>query len=105
MKLLLARFVDLLYPRTCANCGRIGEAAWCAQCTIDLQERPFELIERTLENDLTVLAAGIHTGLLRSAIHAFKFDGAQSLADTLGTALGEVLTRAQVEVDLVTDVP
>ncbi len=105
MKLLLARFVDLLYPRTCANCGRIGEAAWCAQCTIDLQERPFELIERTLENGLTVLAAGIHTGLLRSAIHAFKFDGAQSLADTLGTALGGVLTRAQVEVDLVTDVP
>lgn len=105
MTSLLTRLVDLLYPRTCANCGRVGESAWCAYCTRDLSDQVFEGIERTLESGLTVVAAGLHRGMLRSAIHAFKFEGAVALAEPLGAALGSELAHAQNEVDLVTAVP
>lgn len=101
---LLARAVDLLYPRTCGHCGRIGQA-WCAACLDRLIDYPFALYSRVLASGLEVYCAGEHAGPLRDAIHAFKFDDARYLAGVLGAALDEALLQAELQIDVVTPVP
>jgi ComF family protein len=101
---LFDQAVDLLYPRTCNHCGRVGQA-WCAHCRMALEAYPFTLAERELDSGLTALSVGPHEGLLRDAIHAFKFDGARGLAEMLGAALDDGLIQAQIEIDVVVPVP
>jgi ComF family protein len=96
--------VDLLYPHTCNHCGRVGRA-WCEHCRAVLEAYPFTLAERELDSGLHVLSVGPHEGLLRDAIHAFKFDGARELAELLGAALDDGLIQAQIEIDVVVPVP
>lgn len=100
----LARAVDLLYPRVCANCGRIGQA-WCLSCLDELSTLSVTLSCRELDGGLQVHYAGEHRGLLRHAIHAFKFEGAQALADVLGALLDDVLMQSHLEVDVIVPVP
>jgi ComF family protein len=101
---LLDQAVDLLYPRTCSHCGRVGQA-WCAHCQAKLEAYPFSLDERELDSGLRVLSAGPHEGLLRDAIHAFKFDEARGLAEILGAALDDALIQARIDVDAIVPVP
>lgn len=101
---LLAHAVDLLYPRTCSHCGRVGQA-WCAHCQALLEDYPFALAERELDSGVRVLSVGPHRRLLRDAIHAFKFEGARELAEILGTALDDGLIHAQITPDVVVPVP
>lgn len=101
---LLDQAIDLLYPRTCNQCGRVGQA-WCAHCRTRLEAYPFALAERELGSGLHVLSVGPHEGLLRDAIHAFKFDGARDLAEVLGAGLDDGLIQANIDIDVVVPVP
>jgi ComF family protein len=101
---VLERVIDLLYPRTCNHCGRVGQA-WCAVCRDTLENYPFALDERHLDSGLRVLSIGPHHGMLRDAIHAFKFDGARDLAEILGGALDDGLIQFQIDFDVVVPVP
>ena len=105
MRRLVTRLLDLLYPRACANCGRIGESSWCSACLESLTADRFRPIERTLDDRLTVIAGGSLDGVLRKAIHAFKFDGARELAGVLGAIVDEALIAAGVSADIVVPVP
>ena len=101
---LFDQAIDLLYPRTCNHCGRVGQA-WCAHCRALLEAYPFVLAERQLDSGLHVMSVGPHEGLLRDAIHAFKFDGARDLAEILGAGLDDGLIQSQVDIDVVVPVP
>lgn len=101
---LFDQAIDLLYPHTCNHCGRVGQA-WCAHCLAKLESYPFTLAERLLDSGLHVLSVGLHEGLLRDAIHAFKFDGARDLAELLGAALDDGLIQSQIAIDVVVPVP
>lgn len=100
----LDQLIDLLYPRTCSHCGRVGQA-WCGYCRAKLEAYPFALAERQLDSGLRVISIGPHNGLLRDAIHAFKFDGARDLAEVLGAALDDGIIQANIDVDVVVPVP
>lgn len=104
MRQLLDQAINLLYPRACNHCGRVGRAL-CAHCRAAVEVYTFTLTERALDSGLRVLSIGSHEGLLRDAIHAFKFDGARDLAEVLGAALDDALIQAQVEIDVVVPVP
>jgi len=101
---LLDPVIDLLYPRTCGHCGRVGQA-WCTACRAAIEGYPFVLAERRLDSGLRVMSVGPHDGLLRDAIHAFKFDGARDLAEILGAALDDGLIQSQINIDVVVPVP
>lgn len=104
MRQLVAQAVDLLYPRTCNHCARVGHA-WCSHCRAVLEAYPFALSERELDSGLHVISVGPHDGLLRDAIHAFKFDGARDLAEILGAALDDGFIQSQLDIDVVVPVP
>lgn len=105
MKRFVTRLLDLLYPRACAHCGRIGESSWCSDCLEALTAKRFAPITRELDDGLVAIAGGLFDGVLRKAIHAFKFDGARELADVLGAIVDDALIEAGVSVDIVVPVP
>lgn len=104
MRELLSRAIDLLYPRVCANCERVG-GSWCAACLAQLDAYPVTHIQRALPSGLTIIAASPHDGLVRSAIHAFKFENTRELAEPLAALLVAVLRDAAVPVDALVPVP
>jgi ComF family protein len=104
MKLLFARAIDLLYPRACTGCGRVDHA-FCPPCSDRLRSMTLNPQSRVLDSGLCVVAAGLHRGLLRDAIHAFKFCDARDLAHLLGASLDDALLKARVEFDVIVPVP
>lgn len=97
------RFVlDWLFPPRCLGCGRV-DTRWCTRCTADIVRLPVQPIAQT--EPLPIAATGPHTGKLRLAVHALKFDSGVHLAGPLGQRLADRLTATDWPVDLVVGVP
>lgn len=101
----LFRFgADLIFPPTCAGCGRVG-AFLCAECAQQVEPTPpticshcgrmqfiavplCSLCARESEPPLTwARAAALHTHPLREAIHRFKYRNQPALAEPLSRYL------------------
>ena len=102
--------LDLLFPRRCAGCGRIGES-FCPTCAQAVVPVPRPLCDhcghpqptptarcpdcRQIVHDPLVLlrAAALHTHPLREAIHALKYEGHPELAPYLARYLTAVFAE------------
>ncbi len=103
--------VDLLYPPRCEVCGvdsrqalceeciaaikRISEP-FCRRCHVPFAEWEGDLVlcrdcRRSRSALLAARAAGLHTGTLRAAVLALKFNGALRLVEPLARLLLEVV--------------
>lgn len=98
---------DLLYPPRCVICGTFGSNYICPSCLqyIECIPRPYCLrcghpihgkhclnCWGRVQSFTAARALGIHEGVLRQAIHAFKYNGARMLADPLARLLHKYLT-------------
>ena len=97
--------VDLIFPPRCAGCGKV-DTPWCAGCQADLETLTPIFRQDTPEYLQVVAATGWHTGKLQQAIHALKYDNAQSLAAyPLGERLTALLDAQHWTIDMLIPVP
>jgi ComF family protein len=100
--------LDLVYPPRCLVCETLGEPWLCPECVkkINPVPRPYcdrcghpligpectdcEGRERSFE---TARAAGEYSGVLREAIHHFKYGGHRMLAEPLAQILHKYLSH------------
>jgi len=99
--------LDLLFPPRCACCGRV-DAILCAACAEELIHiEPITL--PPMPPIHSGAASGRHTGKLRSAIHALKYESDRSTAERLALPLGRRMTavfaRLRWTIDIVVPVP
>ena len=92
--------LDLLFPPHCVHCGRVG-SLFCGHCLRTVTPAP----SRTVEGLDGVCVAVNYSEAVRSAIHAFKYDGVRDLRSVLGGWLCEALSSVGWPVEVVTAVP
>lgn len=97
--------VDLLYPPVCVHCGRVGEIV-CRYCDqqveIGMHIALDILRDKTFED---FYAIGPHHGVIRSAIHALKYENEPDAGHYLGQLLGQKLEYENLIIDMVIPVP
>ncbi|MCC6454153.1 MAG: ComF family protein [Caldilineaceae bacterium] len=103
--------LDLLFPRVCAGCGRLGELfcpdcaqaveavpqPCCARCGIPLPAPTARCAncQRHAHDPLTLTrTAALHSHPLREAIHAFKYQAQPELAPLLARYLVAVYAQS-----------
>ena len=96
--------LDVLVPPRSSGCGRV-DTVWCLQCQRELDYTPYLTHLTALEPLAALTATGRHTGKLREAIHALKYENAQKLAIPLGERLAANLAQLEWPVDTVIPVP
>lgn len=118
---LLRDGLDLLFPPRCAGCQRGGHLL-CPDCLRTMQPLTPPLCQRCgsplafpaggctfcLHNDLRfhgLRCVNLYQGPLRSAIHAFKYQGEQRLAEPLGLLLAWAFTRYHMRADAFVPLP
>lgn len=79
--------LDFVYPPRCGGCDRRG-TLFCDRCLASI--RPVE-VPRSVERIDELVCAGVFDGVLRSAIHKFKYEGDAPLARPLASLLHEAL--------------
>jgi ComF family protein len=77
---------------------------WCAECLALLQATPLANQTRQLD-DLTILSTGLHTAILRDAVHALKYGGATLVAAPLAVRLAQALQAQNWTFDMLIPVP
>jgi len=92
--------LDLLFPPTCAGCGRVGSLL-CPKCRAAVAPAP----ERTLPALDGVCVGGTYEAPLSNAIQALKYHSATQLAGPLAALLAERVAARCWQVDLVCPVP
>ena len=111
--------VDAVYPLECAGCGRTGQVI-CDRCLrgVARLEPPFcrvcsapgaeALCDRCSEMERYfngIRAPFLHAGVIRQAVHAFKYDGISAAAPQLGSLMSGFLESNPLEIDVVAPVP
>ena len=113
---------DLIYPPVCLGCGQAGNEYLCAKCIekIDVIKLPFcRKCGSPCESSICfecktreyvfecACGAGIFEGVLREAIHAFKYKNHIMLADPFAEIMARCLpnTHLAAKVDLVMPIP
>ncbi len=92
--------LDLLFPPHCVHCDRVGSLL-CPHCLRTVEAAA----PRHVAGLDGVRAAVQYSGAVRSAIHAFKYEGVTRLLDTLEAWLCTALNAANWPVEMVTAVP
>lgn len=92
--------LDLVFPPYCVGCGRVGSFL-CIHCISTIGNGPDRCIDGL--DDVNVLTQ--YDGVIRKAVHAFKYDGVRRLADPLSGLLAGLLAREGWQIDLVCAVP
>lgn len=95
---------QLLFPPMCIHCERVGTFL----CPICYKEAitPAPRQPRTdIEGVEGVIAAAIHDGAVRSAVHALKYEGVREAALPLGELMAEALRLQQWTFDLIIPIP
>lgn len=90
---------DLLFPPTCVNCGRVGSflCSICWQDEVEVLGTPF-----AVDGLDGVVSYARHSGAIRQALHALKYEGVTQLADPLA---GQLAQAIQWTVDSIIPVP
>lgn len=116
--------LDTLYPPRCAACALVGCDGWCAECAERIPYLPLPVCARCgtpVSPEGFCLSCHLHPlvpqavravtrfqGVVRAAIHRFKYEGRPALAPVLAglliqgwqTALAEPLHQAEVVLPL-----
>ena len=100
MKKLFNSLLDLIFPPSCAVCRTRSEEALCSGCFSQV---------KFLKPHLGVYVAAAYDGVVKDALHRFKFQRKKRLAGPLGVLLVEYLTRNSElklkEIDAIIPVP
>ena len=83
--------LDLVLPRECGGCGRIG-VRWCEECAATLRDHPIRLTPR-VDPGAPAWALGPYSGPRRRSVIEIKEQGRRDLAEPLGDAVAEALTH------------
>jgi ComF family protein len=100
----LAASVEVLFPPRCAGCGRI-DTYWCAHCQQQVERLPYDLPLRDIPPLTAVACTSLHTGPLRYAIHALKYEYTPQVARPLGERLIGCLSRQDWTIDMIVPIP
>lgn len=118
---LLHSGLDLLFPPRCSGCRRAGYLL-CPDCLRAMQPLNPPLCQRCgapLGEQANMCVSGLcsalrlrglrslnlYQGALRSAIHAFKYQGQQRLAEPLGLLLTQAFRRYHMRADVLVPLP
>jgi len=100
MKDFFNSLLNLVFPPKCEVCKKDTPEPLCTDCFSQIQ---------FMKPSLGIYSAGSYEGVLRSAIHRFKFAGRKSLATPLGILLVKYLSHTSTlcieEIDSVIPVP
>jgi len=109
LETIIDGFLDLVYPPKCVVCQTLDPSYICGSCLSGIEEvpRPYCLtcghplggsICRNCANRVrsftAARAAGNYSGVLRTAIHEFKYGGKRMLADPLARLLHNYLKKS-----------
>ena len=78
MNKLFDRILDLVFPPRCEVCKKSGPEALCAECFAGV---------RFLRPQFGIHSAAAYDGVLKTAIHRFKFQKRKKLAEPLGVLM------------------
>lgn len=116
-------FVDLIFPPICLVCGEVQEKYLCTDCASKISFLTPPLCHRCAMplvdgvcnecRDLefafdTAYSVGAYEGVLRDAIHAFKYKSQKVLSEPLSNLMIEALSannRLRASVDVIVPVP
>jgi len=96
--------LDLLFPPQCGNCGRV-DVGWCASCTTLLTNMALNPQQIALADNVTTLSGGLHTDILRNALHNLKYLNQRQIAPLLATRLADIFGHIPHKPDFITCVP
>ncbi len=100
--------LDLVYPPHCLTCGALGEGFLCRSCLDEIEPVAQPSCRRCghtlggsrchdcdtrVRSFTTARAAAAYEGVLREAIHEFKYGGKRMLADQLGDLMCAYLCK------------
>ncbi len=93
-------FLNLIFPLRCEVCKKASEAALCPECFGQI---------KFMKPHLGIYSVSVYEGVLRTAIHRFKFKKRKKLADPLGVLMVKYISQSPTfnvkEVDLIIPVP
>lgn len=96
---MLAQMLDLIFPPRCSVCRDFSKEALCPNCSGQIQ---------FMKPQMGIHAMAIYEGVVKTAIHQFKFKKKKKLAEPLGLLLARYVTSNGLdlkEIDLVAAVP
>ncbi len=112
--------LNLLYPPRCVGCRRLGDwlcpacrgqivpikPPWCPCCGRPMTRVQLCNVCRDTPSAMDgIRAVAYYEGVLRSAIHRFKYRNGQALAAPLGDLLVNYLAEYPLQVDVIVPVP
>ena len=114
------RFIDLLFPPRCGGCQTAG-SLWCAACRAAAQPIEPPWCEKCGEPFVTdrlcancrnhplviekIRSVALFDGVLRQAIHRFKYERLSGLAEPFGNMLADYWQASQLSADWLIPVP
>jgi ComF family protein len=114
------RFIDLLFPPRCGGCQTAG-SLWCAACQAAIQPIEPPWCEKCGEPFVTdrlcvncrhhplmidqIRSIALFDGVLRQAIHRFKYERLAGMAEPFGSILADYWCAAQLTADWLIPVP
>ncbi len=115
-----SRFIDLLFPPRCGGCHAAG-SLWCAACQAATPPIEPPWCEKCGEPFVTdrlcancqrhplvinqIRSVALFDGVLRQAVHRFKYERLSSLAEPFGDMLAAYWLAAQLVADWLIPVP
>ncbi|MBN2057295.1 MAG: ComF family protein [Candidatus Saganbacteria bacterium] len=100
MKVFFDSILDLIFPPRCEVCRKSNKAALCPACYKQI---------KFMKPHLGIHSVSVYDGVLREAIHRFKFNGRKRLAEPLGVLMVEYLSSMPsldpAELDMIVPVP
>ena len=111
--------LDLLFPLPCAGCGREGKviceeclpdlprltSPYCAVCATPGNLSPCHWCQENPSNIDGIWAPFLMEGMIKQAIHSFKYRGVRAAAPDLGRLLAGYLAEHPVPGDVLMPVP
>lgn len=107
------QFLGLLFPERCAGCGKSG-ALFCLECQQKIRPYPHPISpspsrpishSEAIEAIDTIFIAFLFEGVLREAIHLFKYRPLRRLAIPLGDLMANSLATYPIVVDALMPIP
>ena len=78
MKTWFDSILSLIFPPRCEVCRKGSEAALCQECFMQI---------KFMKPHLGIYCVSVYEGVLRSALHRFKFKKRKRLSEALGVVL------------------
>jgi ComF family protein len=96
--------LEWIFPPVCEHCGRV-DTSWCAACSLKLSELPLAVSHKTV-NTIPIASTGVHSGVLRDAVHTLKYTAAvATVAPLLAHRIANALTVLNWTFDILVPVP